>query len=308
MNTIHWFLLSLAAAGLLLLAFDARRPRLALRYTRLIFLILIAVVFLAPFAWIVCGAFKDSAALFRYTFLPPLADWREHLSLDNFSRLFTPRPSLHGDIVFGQYLLNSLFLASAATVLQLLLCSLGGFALAKHAFAGRRHLMFFMLASMALPAQLFIAPIYDILVRIEWIDTYAALLVPGAANAFGIFLFRQSMLTVPDSLIEAARVDGAGDFRIYWGIVMPLLKPVTAAFSLIVFMASWTAFLGPQIFLQSSYKLTLPVILTEYITQYSENYGVFVAGLLLSILPIAALFIVLQREFIAGLTAGAVKG
>jgi lactose/L-arabinose transport system permease protein len=123
-----------------------------------------------------------------------------------------------------------------------------------------------------------------------------------------MFLFRQAMQEAPDSLIEAARVDGAGEFHIYLRIVMPLVQPMTAAFCLIVFMGQWNAFLGPQIFLQTSFKMTIPVVLSQYVTQFSEDYGIFLAGTFLSILPIAVLFLTLQREFISGLTAGAVKG
>jgi ABC-type glycerol-3-phosphate transport system permease component len=156
--------------------------------------------------------------------------------------------------------------------------------------------------------MLFLAPTYDMLVHIGWIDSYAALLVPSAANAFGMFLFRQAMLSVPNSLIEAARVDGASEFRIYSRIVMPLVQPMTAAFCLIVFMGQWNTFLAPQIFIQSDYKLTVPVILSQYVSQFQEEYGMFLAGTFLSIVPIAVLFLTLQREFISELTTGAKRG
>jgi ABC-type glycerol-3-phosphate transport system permease component len=145
------------------------------------------------------------------------------------------------------------------------------------------------------------------LVHIGWIDSYAALLVPSAANAFGMFLFRQAMLSVPDSLIEAARVDGAGEFYIYSRIVMPLVQPMTAAFCLIVFMGQWNTFLGPQIFLQSDYKLTVPIILSQYVSEFQEDYGMFLAGTFLSIIPIAILFLTLQKEFISELTSGTAR-
>jgi multiple sugar transport system permease protein len=305
MNEVRLTLLAALALAGLLYAVDRRRPLLAGRYARFVALVFLAALFLAPFAWIACAAFKDRRVMVEYAFLPPLSTWGEMLNLGNFRKLFLPRASLNGTIVFWQYLLNSLFLASAATVLQLFFCSLGGYALAKFRFAGRRNLMLFMAGSMMLPSMLFLAPTYDMLVHIGWIDRYAALLVPGAANAFGIFLFRQAMLSVPDSLIEAARVDGAGEFFIYSRIVMPLVKPMTAAFCLIVFMGQWNTFLGPQIYLQSEYKLTVPVILSQYVSQFQEEYGMFLAGTFLSILPIAVLFLTLQREFISELTSGA---
>jgi ABC-type glycerol-3-phosphate transport system permease component len=138
-------------------------------------------------------------------------------------------------------------------------------------------------------------------------DTYRALLIPGAVSVFGIFLFRQAMVGVPDDLIEAGRIDGCGEFRIYLTLVMPLVRPMTGAYCLISFLAAWNAFIGPNIFLQSYSKLTLPVILNQYISVYQQQYGVFLAGTLLAILLPALLFLSLQREFIAGLTSGAVK-
>lgn len=302
MNAIHIVLLGAAAVAAFLYAVDRRRPRLAIRYLRLVLLVLLAAAFLAPFAWITCAAFKDRRTLMEYTFLPPPSSWGEMLNLGNFRKLFESRASLQGTIVFWQYILNSLFLASAATVIQVFFCSLGGYALAKFRFTGRRNLMLFMAGSLMLPSMLFLAPTYDMLVHIGWIDSYAALLVPGAANAFGMFLFRQAMVSVPDSLIEAARVDGASEFRIYSRIVMPLVQPMTAAFCLIVFMGQWNTFIGPQIYIQSDYKLTIPVILSQYVTQFQEEYGMFLAGTFLSILPIAVLFLTLQKEFIAELT------
>ena len=308
MNALHLTLLAAAAVFVLLLAIDRRRRGLAGRYLRFMVLVFLAAAFLAPFAWITCAAFKDRGALMEYTFLPPPSAWREMLSLGNFRKLFEPRTSLQGTIVFWQYILNSLFLASAATVIQVFFCSLGGYALAKFRFTGRRNLMLFMAGSLMLPSMLFLAPTYDMLVHIGWIDSYAALLVPGAANAFGMFLFRQAMLSVPNSLIEAARVDGASEFHIYSRIVMPLVQPMTAAFCLIVFMGQWNTFLGPQIFLQSDYKLTVPVILSQYVSQFQEEYGMFLAGTFLSIVPIAVLFLTLQKEFISELTTGAPRG
>ena len=307
-NLIHGFLLGAFAIAVVLFTFDSRRPRLAQRYLRYLLLGCMAALILAPLVWIYCSIFKKNEVLMAYPFLPPIAKWGETLGLDNFRRLFAPRVSLQGPIVFWQYLLNSLFLASTATMIQMFFCSLGGYALAKFRFNGRRQLMLFMLGSMTLPGMLFLAPLFDLMFRLGWLDTYAALLVPGAATAFGIFLFRQAMQAVPDSLIEAARVDGAGEFFIYWRIIMPLVQPMTAAFCLIVFMGQWNSFLSPQIYLQSTYKLTVPIVLSQYMTQYAEDYGMFLAGTALAIVPIAVLFLALQKEFIAGLTSGAVKG
>ena len=308
MNLLHVILVSVLVIGVALFALDRRRPRLAGRFTRYVLLVIIAVATLTPFVWLACAVIKENNALMKYVFLPPISEWGNALGLTSYRKLFLARPSLQGLVQFWQYLLNSVFLASAATVIQTLFCSMGGYALSKYRFRGQRAVMLFMIGSMTLPSMLLLAPLYKMMVGFGWFDSYLALLIPGAAGAFGIFLFRQAMISVPDSLIEAARIDGASELFIYWRIIMPLVRPMTAAFCLIVFMGQWNAFIGPQIFIQTGYKLTAPVMLSQYMTQFAEDYGVFLAGTFLSILPIAVLFLALQREFIAGLTSGAVKG
>jgi ABC-type glycerol-3-phosphate transport system permease component len=308
MNLLHIALLLVALTGVALLFLDRRRPRLAAIFLRYVVLAIMAVAILTPFAWLATAVIKESNALMQYVFLPPVAEWGESLGLSSFRKLFIPRPTLQGPVQFWQYLLNSVFLASTATVVQTLFCSMGGYALSKFRFAGHRAVMLFMLGSMTLPSMLLLAPLYKMMIGFGWMDSYLALLVPGAASAFGIFLFRQAMLSVPDSLLEAARIDGASELFIYWRVVMPLVRPMTAAFCLIVFMGQWNAFIGPQVFIHTGYKLTAPVILAQHMQQFAEDYGLFLAGTFLSILPIAVLFLALQREFIAGLTSGAVKG
>lgn len=308
MNLLHYTLLGVGLLGLALLLLDRRRPRLAAGYARIVLLLVAAGAILTPFVWLACAVFKDTSVLMQFVFLPPVEGWDTTLNLASFRKLFLPRPSLHGPVEFWQYLLNSVFLASSATIIQTVFCSMGGYALSKFRFAGRRGVMLFMLGSMTLPSMLLLAPLYRMIVGFGWMDSYLALLIPSAASAFGIFLFRQAMLAVPDSLLEAARIDGAGELFIYWRIVLPLVRPMTAAFCLIVFMGQWNAFIGPQVFLHTGYKLTAPVMLSQYMQQFAEDYGLFLAGTFLCILPIAALFLALQREFIAGLTSGAIKG
>jgi ABC-type glycerol-3-phosphate transport system permease component len=160
---------------------------------------------------------------------------------------------------------------------------------------------------MAIPAVVLLAPTFEVIWRFGWMDTFRALLIPGAVSVFGIFLFRQAILRVPDDLIEAGRIDGCGEFRIYMTLVMPLVRPMTGAYCLISFLAAWNAFIAPNIFLQSQRNLTLPVVLNQFITVYEQQYGVFLAGTLLAIVLPAVLFLSLQREFISGLTSGAVK-
>src|SRR5258708_4721448 len=309
LNNAHYTLIAIAPGLLILLVLDPRRPALAFKCFRMAALLTAAIIMLLPFIWLACAIFKKGSVLMEYTFLPPISKWdADHLGVDNFIKLFTPRPSLQGNIEFWQYLLNSLFLASAATVIQMVFASMGGYALAKYRFQGQRGLMLFMLGSMMIPPMLFLAPVYNMIVKIGWVDHYWALLVPRAVSAFGILLHRQAMQAVPDSLLEAARGDGASELYIYYHIVMPLVRPMTSAFCLIVFMGQWNNFIGPQVFVQTGYKLTVPVVLNQYVSQYGEDYGIFLAGTFLSMVPVAILFFALQKEVIRGLTAGAVKG
>ena len=305
MNALQWTLLGAAAVFVALLPVSRRW---AVRYGRFAVLTFVAALMLAPFAWLVCSTFKDPAVLNEYSFLPPpdkISD--DTINLTNLRTLLAPADSVEGPISFWRYVGNSLFLASATTFLSLTFSSMAGYALAKYEFSGRAAAMTFMLASLAVPPVVMLAPNFEVIYRLGWMDSYKALLVPSAVSVFGIFLFRQAMIGVPDDLIEAGRIDGCGEFRIYLTLIMPLVRPVTAAFCLITFLAAWNAFLNPNIFLQSQDKLTLPVVLAQYIVVYQQQYGVFLAGTLLAILPPALLFLLLQREFISGLTSGAVK-
>jgi multiple sugar transport system permease protein len=325
MNWLQISLLLLVAIFVLLLFVQ---QKFAWTYARTTALLLVSAVFLLPFAWLISASFKDKTVLQEYTFLPPPSLWSSGtvdtvdpdtgatltttrpagINLDNFRELLKPRETLTGVTSFWRHVINSLFLASTGTMLSLFFSSLGGYALAKYKFRGRNAIVAFMLASLVIPGVVLLAPGYKLMVDLGWIDSYKALLIPGMVSVFGIFLFRQAMVGIPDDIIEAGRIDGCSEFRIYLQLMMPLVRPMIGAFVLITFLGSWNNFLGPQIFLQSEEKLPLPVILNQYVGLYSRQYGVFLAGTLLSILPPAILFLALQREFVAGLTSGAVKG
>ncbi len=309
MNAAHWTLIGLVGVFVVLWAVGPAHKRWHWTFARYAALILAALVVLTPFFWLLCSAFKAKEALMQYTFLPPLSEWSSRtLNLENFRELFKGEMTPQGRVTFWRYLLNSLFLASAGTCIQIFLCSLTGFAMAKYEFVGKRPVMLFMLGSMMIPGMILLAPLYQLIYRFGWIDTYWALLAPGAVPVFGVFLFRQAMVGVPDELMEAARIDGCTEFGIYWNLVMPLVRPMTGAFCLVSFLGSWNSFLAPQIFIHTKAKLTLPVALTQYMGIYSEQYGVYLAGTLLAIIPPAVLFFALQKEFVSGLTKGAVKG
>ncbi len=262
------------------------------------FLVFVAAVMLLPFVWLLIASIKQD--VYTYTFLPPVADWGRELTLGNYGKLF-------GETGFFRYLLNSAFLATTSTVLSMLCCTLGGFALAKYRFAGQGAVVAVMLVSMMLPGEVLLGPMFELIYYLGWMDTYWALIVPGLAPVFGIFLFRQAFKSLPDELIEAARIDGASELKLWWEIAVPQVRPMIGALGLLTFIGSWNSYLWPQIVLRTQEKLPLPVALAQLRSMYATDYGIIMAGTVMSILPVVVLFFLFQRDFISGLTKGAIK-
>lgn len=274
-------------------------------------LILLALVSLTPFLWLIAATFKTNAAMFSYLLVPmqthavvvegqpPV----QMLTFENYIVLFRDKP-------FLTWLLNSLFLSSLNTVIVVTLASLGGFALAKYRFAGKKPLMLMMLATMVIPGQVLLPSSYELMYQFGWLNSYAAILVPGAVSVFGMFLFMQAMKSVPDELLQCGRIDGCSELRLWWEVALPIVRPMIGAFTLLTFMGSWNSFIWPQIVLQDPNLYTLPIGLANLIGLPTDTtpYGMLMAGTLLSILPVVILFFILQRDFIAGLASGAVKG
>jgi ABC-type glycerol-3-phosphate transport system permease component len=309
MNPVHIVLVMLFSVFILLYALWPHRPRIARAYLRYLVLTLAAVLVLSPFIWLIAASFKDPSVLNKYVFFPPLGEWgSETLNLKNFVELFKGEETLQGTVYFWRYLGNSVFLASCSTVVQLFFSSLGGFALAKYTFNARKIVLGFMLATMMIPPVILIAPMYKLIVNIGWVDSYLALIWPGACSVFGMFLFRQAIVVIPNDLIEAARIDGCSEFKIYWNLIMPLVRPMSGAFCMLTFLGSWNSFIAPDVFLHTQAKLPLPVVLNQYVGVYTQQYGVFLAGTLIAIVLPAILFFSLQREFISGITSGAIEG
>lgn len=253
------------------------------------------ILMLTPMVWLLAASTKGPDDLFHYLFFSPRP------SLYNFRQLF-------GDIPFLRFLINSLFVAGATVLVQLFFSSLGGFALAKYEFRAKKAIMIIMLATMMIPAQVLMAPLYELIYRMRLVDSYMGLIVPGAVSVFGMFLFRQSMMQIPDDLLQAGRIDGCSEFRLYWNIALPISRPMIGAFCLISFMGSWNSFLWPQIILHTQERFTLTIGLNQMVGLYAQEYGALMAGTLLSVLPVMILFFILQKEFISGLAAGAIKG
>lgn len=284
---------------------------LAHRQRLLLFPIYVALIFaaaltLVPFFWLLCAAFKTNADVFSSNFLPSGdglfgVAW-DRLTVANFGRLFR-------ELGIGRAVVNSVFLASTSALLATFFCALAGYALAKFRFAGRDWVQSLVLASLVVPGSLLMAPGYKLLYDLGLLDTFAGLIIPGLTPAFGVFLFRQAMVNaVPATLLESARIDGAGEFRIFFTIVLPLVRPMIGAYLMITFLGTWNNFVGPQIVLQNPDNFPLSVAINQLRGLYGTDYGLIMSGTLVSIAPVLALFLLLQKEFIAGLTAGAVKG
>ncbi|MBK7405145.1 MAG: carbohydrate ABC transporter permease [Phycisphaerales bacterium] len=264
-----------------------------------------AVVTLVPFAWLLTSAFKAPQEFFGSMFLPRgdgfLGVAWDRLTTGNLTRLFR-------ELSIGRAMLNSLFLSSVTSVLATLCCAAGGYALAMYRFRGRRVLTWVVLGALIVPPPLLLAPGYQVLYRLGLLDTYSGLILPAMAPAFGVFLFRQASLqSVPPQLLEAGRLDGCSEAGLFGRIALPLLRPMTGAFLLITFLGVWNNFIGPQIVLQSPEKQPLAVAIAQLKGVYYEDYGLLMAGTLVSIAPVAGLFLLLQKDFVSGLTLGAVK-
>jgi len=261
----------------------------------------LALLSVMPFIWLICATLKNRDDFFTYSFLP--WDHLNTVTLENYKLLFQRQP-------FATWMFNSLFLCATHTALVVTLSSLGGFALAKYQFRGKRLLMLVMLATMMLPSQVLLNSSWRLMYSFGWLDSYLALIVPGAVSVFGMFLFMQAMKAVPDELLQAGRVDGCSELRLWWEVALPIVRPMIGAYTLLSFMGTWNSFLWPQVILQTPEKYTLPIGLANMIglPAYETPYGMLMAGTLLSIAPVMILFFVLQRDFIAGLASGAIKG
>jgi multiple sugar transport system permease protein len=267
-------------------------------------LVIAALVTLVPFVWLVLASMKTSADFFTSIFLPRNegAIDLSRLTLDHYRMLF-------GSLNLGRALLNSLCIASVGGVLSTLVSAMAGVALACYEFKGKRMVTAVVLASVLIPAPLLLAPGYVLLHQLHLLDTLAGLVLPMVASAFGVYLFRQAAIsTLSREMLEAARIDGCSEWRMFWVLALPLLRPMVGAFMMVTFLGAWNNYIQPQVVLQSPEQFPLSVAVTQLKGQFYQDYGLQMAGTVVSIIPVLILLSLLRREFVAGLTAGAVKG
>lgn len=256
------------------------------------------LIMLAPFYFMFVFATHSRSDIFSLP--PPL--WFGQDFMLNFGVL-TER------IPFWRSLGWSLYVALASTVLTLLFCTMGGYAFAMFEFRFKKPLFTLVMGTMLLPSFLGMIPTFMIMDAFGWIDQPRALYVPGAASAFGIFMMRQFVSSaIPRDLVEAARMDGCGELRIYWNIVLPLLQPAMGTLGLITFIGSWNNFIGPLIVMRSPEMYTLPLALRNLQSPVNTEWGALMAGAAIATVPLLVLFAISSRRLIDGLTAGAVRG
>ena len=267
------------------------------RFSLHILLLALAMLTLAPFAWMLAASFMPTG---EASAIPPRF-WPSAPTLEHYRDLFTR-------LDMGHYALNSLLIAGLATLLSTLINAMAGYAFAKLRFAGREAIFRGLLAAMVIPAQVAMLPLFLMLKQMGLVNTYAGVLVPLLASIFGIFLVRQYAQNIPDAMLDAARLDGASEFRLFWSIVLPMLRPILATLALFTFMGSWNDFMWPLIVLSDGDLYTLPVALANLSGEHMQDTELMMAASTLTVLPVLIVFLILQKQYIAGLTQGSMKG
>jgi len=256
-----------------------------------------AALTLLPLAWMVAASFMQPGE--ANTVPPPL--WPSHPTLANYADLFVRLDML-------RHFLVSAGIAVTATVVSVLVNAMAGYAFAKLPFAGRDRLFGSLASGLVIPAQVAMLPLFLLLRELHLVNTYAGVLVPYLASIFGIFLIRQYTLSVPDALLDAARIDGAGEFTVFRLVAVPVIRPILVTLAAFTFLASWNDFMWPLIILSDGSKHTLPVALASLVGEHVQDTELMMAGSLLTILPALVVFLIFQRTYVRGIMAGGIKG
>ena len=276
-----------------------KRNKLYRKITVYAALALVSLVLILPFLWIISTSLKGDEDIFT---TPP--QWiPTDIRWENYSDVFDRMPYLI-------YFRNSVFVTVMTIVGVVISSSLVAYAFACLRWPGRNALFIFVLATMMLPMQVTMIPMFVLFKEIGWLNTYKPLIVPAffGGGAFNIFLLRQFFLTIPKELFEAARIDGCSEFRIYWNIVLPLAKPALATVAILTFMFSWNDFLGPLIYLSDQLKGTLALGLALFVGQHQTEWGMLMAASVLMMIPMVLIFFFFQRYFIKGFVMSGIKG
>jgi multiple sugar transport system permease protein len=282
----------------------ARGSRLPFRDSQLLarigihaLLLLGAAVALLPMVWMLSASVMPTGAASSY---PPRLLPRT-VTLEHYAALFTR-------LDLGRFFVNSAIVSVTVTAVSLLVNSMAGYAFAKFRFRGRDRLFRALAAGLVVPVQVSMLPLFLLMKQLGMINTYWGVIVPGLASIFGIFLIRQYALALPDELLDAARIDGASEWRIYRSVVLPVIRPILATLAIWTFLATWNDFMWPLIVLSDERRYTLPVALAGLVGEHVQDTELMMAGSVLTVLPVLIVFMVLQRYYVQGITAGSVKG
>jgi multiple sugar transport system permease protein len=260
-------------------------------------LVLGAVLALLPMVWMVSASLMPTGEANSY---PPRL-FPSQVTFEHYGALFT-------GLNLGRYLLNSTIVALTATLISVLVNSMAGYAFAKFRFRGRDALFRLLTTALVIPVQVAMLPLFLLMKQIGLINSYWGVIIPSMASIFGIFLIRQYTLSLPDDLLDAARVDGASELRIYWSVVLPVIRPILATLGIWTFLATWNDFMWPLIVLSDERRYTLPVALANLVGEHVMDTELMMAGSVLTVLPVLLVFLFLQRYYIQGVMAGSVKG
>jgi multiple sugar transport system permease protein len=262
-------------------------------------LAVLATVWLLPLVWITVTAFKPAPEIIRL----PVRWLPAHPTLHNFGVALTTNRTA----AIGRAFLNSTIVAFSETIVTLVVDATAGYALARLQFPGRRLVFAIVVASIMVPFQVTLVPLYLMFEQVGWLNTYQALVLPGLSRAFGVFLMRQFFLALPRDLSDAARIDGAGPFMIFVRVALPLVRPALAALGIFTFLRSWNEFTWPLIVISRNDMMTLPVALSRLMGSFFVEYGIVMAGAMLAALPLIAVFFVAQRQIIEGVALTGLK-
>ena len=256
------------------------------------------VAVITPFVWMILGSFKPQGELLR---VPPTW-WPESPTLDNYRSLFSKQS-------FLRYFFNSTIVAVVITVANVTFSSMVGYALAKLKFRGKKLVFALVMGTLMIPGMVTFVPLFMLVANLGMVDSYPGLILPFLVTPFGVFLMRQFIMQLPDDLLDAGRIDGAGELRIFRQIILPLCGPGLATLGILTFLSSWNSFLWPLVVAQTQDYYTLPVALALFSNnqQFIPNYGVLLAGATVVVVPVLIVFLIFQRRFIEGIASTGIK-
>jgi multiple sugar transport system permease protein len=256
-----------------------------------------SILMILPFVWMLLSSFKPALELLK---MPPTWFPEEGFRINNYKEVLRLIP-------FHRYMLNSILLAGINTIVGLFACSLTGYIFAKYKFKGQNIIFILVLGSMMIPFQVIMIPMYSLMVKIKWVNSHLSLTIPYFYSIFGVFLMRQFMIKLPNDLIESAFIDGCSHFRIYFTIIIPLIKTAISTLGIFLFMASWNDYLWPLIVINKDVLRTIPLGLGEFVHARGTRYDLLMAASVMAVLPIIIVFFAAQRNFIEGISMTGIK-